>query len=91
MTHYTPEQLFFMNFAHTWCIKMTDSYARDRILNDVHSLGQFRYTFILVKDIIIIKIYYRVTGSTSNFDEFDRAFSCKPGQGNSRVNKCVVW
>ncbi|UJR10830.1 hypothetical protein I4U23_015017 [Adineta vaga] len=74
LTKYSVEQLFFINFAHTWCIKMTDAYARNRILTDVHSLGQFR-----------------ITGPTSNFDEFDRAFGCKPGQGNSRVNKCVVW
>ncbi len=73
---------------------MTDSYARNRVLTDVHSLGQFRYLYIypgLMEDIIIIQFYFRVTGPTSNFKEFDRAFGCKEGQGNSRVNKCVVW
>ncbi|CAF4114520.1 unnamed protein product, partial [Adineta steineri] len=34
---------------------------------------------------------FRVIGPTSNFPEFDRVFNCKPGQGNSRVNKCTVW
>ncbi|UJR19267.1 hypothetical protein I4U23_022396 [Adineta vaga] len=34
---------------------------------------------------------YRVIGTTSNFVEFDRVFGCKPGQGNSRINKCTVW
>ncbi|CAF2118844.1 unnamed protein product [Rotaria magnacalcarata] len=34
---------------------------------------------------------FRVLGPTSNFDEFDRVFGCKPGHGNSRVNKCTVW
>ncbi|CAF1531755.1 unnamed protein product [Rotaria sp. Silwood1] len=34
---------------------------------------------------------FRVLGPTSNFNEFDRVFDCKPGQGNSRVNKCTVW
>ncbi|CAF1457934.1 unnamed protein product, partial [Adineta steineri] len=34
---------------------------------------------------------FRVNGPTSNFVEFDRAFNCKPGQGNSRVKKCTVW
>ncbi|CAF4177876.1 unnamed protein product [Adineta steineri] len=34
---------------------------------------------------------FRVNGPTSNFVEFDRAFNCKLGQGNSRVNKCTVW
>ena len=39
---YSAEQLFFVSFANIWCIKMTDAYAYYRILNDVHSLGQFR-------------------------------------------------
>ncbi|CAF1139433.1 unnamed protein product [Rotaria sordida] len=34
---------------------------------------------------------FRVRGPTSNFDEFDRVFNCKPGQGNSQLNKCSVW
>ena len=42
LSKYTPEQMFFINYAHTWCSKMTDSYAMDRVLSDVHSLGQFR-------------------------------------------------
>ncbi len=42
-------------------------------------------------DDVIVYLYFRVLGSTSNFDEFDRVFRCKPGQGNSRMNKCVVW
>ncbi|CAF2919323.1 unnamed protein product [Rotaria sp. Silwood2] len=71
---YTSEQMFFINYAHTWCTKMTNAYAVSRILTDEHSLGQFR-----------------VIGPTSNFDEFDRAFGCTPGQGNSRKDKCIVW
>jgi membrane metallo-endopeptidase-like protein 1 len=71
---YSSEQLFFMNFAHTWCIKMTDAYILNRVLTDPHSLGPFR-----------------VIGPTSNYDQFDKAFSCTPGQKNSRENKCTVW
>ncbi|CAF1195796.1 unnamed protein product [Rotaria sp. Silwood1] len=71
---YSPEQLFFINFGYMWCSKITDELTLAYILQDVHSLSQFR-----------------VHGSTSNFDEFDRVFGCKPGQGNSRVNKCSVW
>ncbi|CAF1295890.1 unnamed protein product, partial [Rotaria sordida] len=33
---------------------------------------------------------FRVLGPLSNFAEFDRVFSCTPGQGNSRINKCAV-
>ncbi|CAF3952981.1 unnamed protein product, partial [Rotaria sp. Silwood1] len=35
--------------------------------------------------------HFRVIGSTSNFDEFDQVFGCKPGQRNSRVKKCIAW
>ncbi|CAF2913669.1 unnamed protein product [Rotaria sp. Silwood2] len=34
---------------------------------------------------------FRVRGPTSNFDEFDRAFKCSPGQNNSQNSKCAVW
>ncbi|CAF3878144.1 unnamed protein product [Rotaria sp. Silwood1] len=35
---------------------------------------------------------FRVRGPTSNFDEFDRAFQCSPGQNNKSQNpKCAVW
>lgn len=74
LQQYTPEQMFFINYAHTWCTKMTDAYARNRIRTDVHSLGEFR-----------------AIGPPSNFDQFDRAFGCTPGQSNSRVDKCIVW
>ncbi|CAF4113273.1 unnamed protein product, partial [Adineta steineri] len=74
LSNYSPTQMFFINYAHTWCAKMTDASARELVESDVHSLGQFR-----------------VNGPTSNSVEFDRAFNCKPGQGNSRVNKCPAW
>ncbi|CAF4644597.1 unnamed protein product [Rotaria sp. Silwood1] len=71
---YTPEQLFFINFANSWCSKMTNAYALNQVRTDVHSLG-----------------HLRVIGATSNFDQFDQAFGCTPGQGNSRKDKCIVW
>ncbi|CAF4214582.1 unnamed protein product, partial [Rotaria sp. Silwood2] len=71
---YSSEQLFFINYANNWCVKMTDAYALNRLRTDVHSLG-----------------HLRVIVPTSNFDEFDRAFGCTPGQGNSRKDKCIVW
>ncbi|CAF3953250.1 unnamed protein product, partial [Rotaria sp. Silwood1] len=36
---YTPEQLFFINFANSWCSKMTNAYALNQVRTDVHSLG----------------------------------------------------
>ncbi|CAF4024890.1 unnamed protein product [Adineta steineri] len=74
LTKYSSEQMFFLNFGHTLCEKMTKQSAYSYIMTDVHSPSQFR-----------------VFGSTSNFVEFDRVFDCKPGQGNSRVDKCSVW
>ncbi|CAF1185487.1 unnamed protein product [Rotaria sordida] len=74
LSKYSPEQMFFINFAHSLCSKVTNSLALNLVSSDVHSLGLLR-----------------VIGPTSNFVEFDRAFNCKPGQGNCRVNKCIVW
>jgi predicted metalloendopeptidase len=34
---------------------------------------------------------FRIIGSTSNFDEFGKAFKCRLGQPNNPVNKCSVW
>ncbi|CAF1128115.1 unnamed protein product [Didymodactylos carnosus] len=39
---YSPEQMFFVNYAQVWCSKMTDSYATNRVLTGVHATGQFR-------------------------------------------------
>jgi predicted metalloendopeptidase len=34
---------------------------------------------------------FRVMGSTSNFDEFAKAFKCKPNQVNNPEKKCSLW
>ena len=82
---------FFMNYAHTWCSKVTDSYALNLVRSDVHSLGPFRC--VIDEWVVCTRVcsLFRVLGPTSNFVEFDRVFGCKPGQGNSRVKKCIVW
>ncbi|CAF0797411.1 unnamed protein product [Rotaria sordida] len=36
---YSSEQLFFINYAKSWCIKMTNAHALNRLRTDVHSLG----------------------------------------------------
>lgn len=43
LKQFSPEQMFFIGFAHGWCAKMTDAYALNRVLTDVHSVAQFRY------------------------------------------------
>ncbi|CAF4027846.1 unnamed protein product, partial [Adineta steineri] len=42
LTKYSTEQMFFMNFGHTWCTKMTNEAAHDYINSDEHSPAQFR-------------------------------------------------
>jgi membrane metallo-endopeptidase-like protein 1 len=39
---YSPEQLFFINYAQIWCQKITDQALESRILTGVHSPGEFR-------------------------------------------------
>ena len=34
---------------------------------------------------------YRVNGLVANFKEFEKAFSCKPGQPMAPVNRCSIW
>lgn len=48
LSNYTQEQMFFIGYAHGWCAKFTDEYARHRILTDVHSIAQFRYEYIFL-------------------------------------------
>jgi predicted metalloendopeptidase len=42
LAKYTTEQLFFINFGHVWCNKMTYQAAKNQVLLDVHSPGEFR-------------------------------------------------
>ncbi|CAF0971893.1 unnamed protein product [Brachionus calyciflorus] len=39
---YTQEQLFFINYAQVWCLKIRDQELRRRIETGVHSPGEFR-------------------------------------------------
>ncbi|CAF4189030.1 unnamed protein product [Adineta steineri] len=42
LTKYSIEQMFFMNFGHAWCTKMTDDAAYSYLVLDKHSPTQFR-------------------------------------------------
>ena len=58
----------------SWCSIHRLENLLSIVLNDVHSLAEFR-----------------VNGMTSNSDDFQRVFNCKPGQKNDPVKKCSVW
>ena len=42
---YTPEQLFFVNYAQIWCGKMNDYEARRKVRSSEHPPGLVRYAF----------------------------------------------
>ncbi|CAI9741548.1 neprilysin-1-like isoform X2 [Octopus vulgaris] len=42
LSSYTPEQMFFLNFAHVWCGSMRREAAINRIQTNHHSPGRFR-------------------------------------------------
>ena len=83
LTKYSAEQLFFINFGHKWCSKMTDQSLKNQIISDVHSPVNSGKIFLNSYNHLNLISILEYIGPTSNFDEFDRVFSCKPGQGNS--------
>ncbi|CAF4153174.1 unnamed protein product [Adineta steineri] len=42
LTKYSTEQMFFLNFGHIWCTKMTDESVHSDLVLDKHSPAQFR-------------------------------------------------
>ncbi|KAK7866898.1 hypothetical protein R5R35_001640 [Gryllus longicercus] len=42
LTEYSPEQLFFLGFAHMWCGNSTRGAMRSRVVEGVHSPNRFR-------------------------------------------------
>ena len=42
LTKYSAEQMFFLNFGHVWCTKMTDESTLSYLISDRHSPEQFR-------------------------------------------------
>ncbi|XP_023235365.1 endothelin-converting enzyme 1-like [Centruroides sculpturatus] len=72
---YSPEQLFFISFAKSWCSSIhPPSLLAKLYADDPHSANPFR-----------------VIGSLSNMKEFSEAFNCKPGSRMNPENKCIIW
>ena len=72
----------FVLACYIWCSNMRDEHARNIVSKDEHAPDEFRWLSFPMMILKFISIF-RILGSTSNFVEFDRAFGCKPDQGNS--------
>ncbi|CAF3300718.1 unnamed protein product [Rotaria socialis] len=79
LSNYSNEQLFFLWNARIRCYWQYNDY-----LGYLKRLLEKQSQGHAIDE-------YRIRGPTSNFDEFDRAFGCTPGQGNSQNPKCSVW
>ena len=42
LADYTPEQLFFLGFAHMWCGNSTHGALKSRVVDGVHSPNRYR-------------------------------------------------
>ena len=71
---YNQEQLFFISTGMSWCSLFRDEKLLSRVLEDVHSLPEFR-----------------ITGMTSNSEDFRRVFNCKTGQRKQKIENCSLW
>lgn len=72
---YSPEQLFFVSFAESWCSSIhPPSLVASSHEDDSHSADEFR-----------------VIGSLANMKEFSEVFNCKPGSKMNPKNKCIIW
>ncbi|XP_023235343.1 endothelin-converting enzyme 1-like [Centruroides sculpturatus] len=72
---YSPEQLFFVAFAESWCSSIhPPSLLASSHADDSHSADQFR-----------------VIGSLVNMKEFSEVFKCKSGSKMNPKNKCIIW
>ena len=48
---FTPKQLFWINYAHSWCSKYRDAALRDQITTGYHSPPEFRINGPLLNNI----------------------------------------
>jgi len=75
LTQFTPEQLFFISFGHTWCENYIDEESTIKgIITEKHSPG-----------------FARINGAVSNSKQFAEAFNCPLKSKMNPENKCRIW
>ena len=72
---FTPEQLFFLSTANSWCHHSTDSFVKNLLSNPYGSPFN----------------YHRVVIPVMNSPDFAKAFNCKAGTPMNPVDKCRLW
>ena len=63
---FTPKQMFWISYAHTWCGKYRDAALRDKITTGVHSPEEFRINGPLMNDENFAKDFQCPKGSKMN-------------------------
>jgi len=83
----TPEQLFFVSFARTWCTKTRPEALMVQVMTNPHRLRKSFVCMLMSSS----PGPFRVLGTLQNSPEFAKAFKC---QRNSKMNvrdKCTLW
>lgn len=76
LSEFSNDQVFFIAYAHASCTKYSRSKQLVNIIN---------------KD-VHSPFKFRIIGALSNFDQFSKAFSCKPNDYmNRHSNSCHIW
>ncbi|XP_068248766.1 neprilysin-1-like isoform X1 [Palaemon carinicauda] len=72
---YTPEQIFYMGFAYTWCVHSSATVILEQLALDAHSPGRFRVLGPLSNDEDFSRVWNCPAGSPMNRGE----------------DRCVLW
>lgn len=93
---YTPQQLFWVSAAQTWCsVYRPGNY----IIVNSKCLDLSSYNNQISLESMKMRIttgvhspaQFRVLGPFSNMKDFARDFNCPEGSPMNPVNKCEVW
>ncbi|XP_069687936.1 neprilysin-11-like isoform X2 [Periplaneta americana] len=69
LSQYSPEQLFFLGFAHMWCGNSTRGALKSRVVDGVHSPNRFRVIGTLSNSKEFSKAWGCPAGSPMNPDK----------------------